>query len=185
MVSKGLPAWADSPAKESRAVQLNLQLDHLIQPLRQGGGAALFGGGDPLDKALEAAREAPGRFGFSEHRHAVLVNRGTISADHFIAQRLACDQFVGRMMTLAVAVERFRLAEGRIPDTAADVVPRFLPAVPLDVDGKPLRFQKQGDGFLIYSVGDDGVDSWHGTPPESSHWPQVGDGDWLLDFSPR
>ena len=145
----------------------------------------MFGGGDPLDKALEAARDAPGRVGFSMHRHAVLVHIGTISFERDIAERLACDQFVGRMMTLAVAVERFRLAEGRIPDTAADVVPRFLPAVPLDVDGQPLRFQKKGDSFLIYSVGDDGVDSWHGTPPEPPDWPQFGDADWLLDFSPR
>lgn len=60
----------------------------------------------------------------------------------------------------ALAVERFRIAhDGKLPDTLAEVVPRYLAAVPSDpYDGKPLRFLRLAKGFVVYSLGEDGDD---------------------------
>jgi len=59
----------------------------------------------------------------------------------------------------AIAVERFRLARGRLPSGLEEVVPQYMASVPLDpFDGKPVRFQRLDKGYAVYSVGPDGVD---------------------------
>ncbi|HEX7010442.1 MAG TPA: hypothetical protein VF184_10695 [Phycisphaeraceae bacterium] len=56
----------------------------------------------------------------------------------------------------ALAVERYRLDQGELPQNLADLVPQYLDAVPSDpFDGKPLRYLRLDAG---YSVGHDGVD---------------------------
>jgi len=58
----------------------------------------------------------------------------------------------------AVAVERYRLAQGVIPAALADLVPAFLPEVPMDpFNGEPLRFAVSEVAYAIFSVDDDGV----------------------------
>ncbi len=58
-----------------------------------------------------------------------------------------------------IAVERYRLAKGALPETLADLTPAFLDSVPTDpFDGQPMRFHKLASGFLVYSVGPDGTD---------------------------
>jgi hypothetical protein len=66
-----------------------------------------------------------------------------------------------RTVITAIALKRFQLQHGNFPEKLAELTPEFLPAVPLDpVDGKPLRYRRNADGtFLLYSVGDDGVDN--------------------------
>ena len=62
-----------------------------------------------------------------------------------------------RMTQTGIAVERFRLANQRLPENLNQLVPKFLPAVPEDpCDGQPLRFRLLEKGYLIYSVGKDG-----------------------------
>jgi hypothetical protein len=67
------------------------------------------------------------------------------------------EQIVTRMRvaSVALAVERWRLAhEGRLPDSLAQLVPGFLPAIPTDpFDGQPLRYRKLVRGYVVYSVG--------------------------------
>ena len=56
----------------------------------------------------------------------------------------------------ALAIQRYRLVAGKIPDMLADLVPTYLNAVPSDpFDGKDLRYEKLGIGFVVYSVGQD------------------------------
>jgi hypothetical protein len=56
----------------------------------------------------------------------------------------------------AVAVERYRLANGRWPERLDDVVPAYLSKIPIDpFDGQPLRFRRLKDGVIIYTVGED------------------------------
>jgi hypothetical protein len=51
----------------------------------------------------------------------------------------------------AVACERFRLKHGRFPKELAELVPAFLPAVPLNpFDGKALTFRAFDDRVAIY-----------------------------------
>lgn len=59
----------------------------------------------------------------------------------------------------AVAVERYRLANGRLPETLADLMPTFVQNVPADpFDGRPLRYRTLDPGYVVYSVGQDGTD---------------------------
>ena len=68
-----------------------------------------------------------------------------------------------RLAIAVAALERHRLANGGYPKTLADLVPQFLPTVPLDpMDGQPLRYRLDADGtFTLYSVGPNHTDD-HG-----------------------
>jgi ABC-type transport system involved in multi-copper enzyme maturation permease subunit len=56
----------------------------------------------------------------------------------------------------ALACERYRIARGIWPSALADLVPEFVITLPTDpFDGKPLRFRREKDCILIYSVGED------------------------------
>ena len=60
----------------------------------------------------------------------------------------------------ALAVERYRLANGRLPATLQDLVPTFIASVPVDpFDGQALRYQQLDPGYVVYSVGQDLADN--------------------------
>jgi hypothetical protein len=65
-----------------------------------------------------------------------------------------------RSAQAALGVERYRLANhDQLPNSLQDLVPSFLDAEPIDpFDGKPLRFKKLSKGYVIYSIGPDGID---------------------------
>jgi hypothetical protein len=65
-----------------------------------------------------------------------------------------------RISIAAIAVERFRLAHGKLPKRLDELVPQFLSAVPSDpFDGQPLRYHRLDKGYVIYSIGSDGEDN--------------------------
>lgn len=65
-----------------------------------------------------------------------------------------------RALRAAIAVERFRVKKGERPKTLADLVPEFLPAVPVDpFSGGVLRLQSGANSYTVYSVGKDKVDN--------------------------
>ena len=48
-----------------------------------------------------------------------------------------------RLALAAVAVARYRLANGQLPDRLEDLAPKYLESVPVDpFDGKPIRYKK-------------------------------------------
>jgi hypothetical protein len=60
---------------------------------------------------------------------------------------------------MALAIERYRLKEGKLPETVEMLVPGYLPQVYVDpFDGKPLRYKQTEPGYMIYTIGEDGVD---------------------------
>ena len=60
---------------------------------------------------------------------------------------------------IALAAQRYRLANGRLPQSIDDMVPDFLPSIPLDLyTGEPLHYAPTDDGFVVYSVGADRKD---------------------------
>ena len=65
-----------------------------------------------------------------------------------------------RLSLTALAEERWRLAhDGQVSESLADLVPTFLPAIPVDpFDGQPLRYKKLAKGYVIYSIGEDLTD---------------------------
>lgn len=59
----------------------------------------------------------------------------------------------------ALAIERYRLATGTLPDDLKALVPDYLEKVPIDLqDGQPLRYQRTEPGYRLYSVFEDGQD---------------------------
>lgn len=72
-----------------------------------------------------------------------------------------------RLALTALAVERFRLAEGHLPAELSLLTPRFLNSVPADpFDGHPIRYKRLNAGYTIYSVDADGHDDGGREAPE-------------------
>jgi len=90
---------------------------------------------------------------------------------------------------VACALERQRLANGKLPDTLDALTPQFMEKIPADViDGKPLHYRSKPDGgYVIYSVGwnktDDGGEVvWtKGKEPSAD----VTKGDWVWQMPVR
>jgi hypothetical protein len=52
----------------------------------------------------------------------------------------------------ALAIERYRLTTGHLPD-------KFTDSALVDpFDGQPLRYKKLAKGYVVYSIGEDGKD---------------------------
>jgi len=61
-----------------------------------------------------------------------------------------------RVARTALAVERYRLAEGKLPEGLTALAPDYLDAVPKDpFDGQDLRFKRLEKGYVVYSIGGD------------------------------
>ena len=84
-----------------------------------------------------------------------------------------------------IALHRYRLAHGDFPPALDQLVPEFLPTLPLDpMDGKPLRYRLKTSGPVLYSIGADGFDGG-GVRAEEEQDAYPGaespdDGDWVL-----
>jgi hypothetical protein len=90
------------------------------------------------------------------------------------AHRLA----VIRLLECDLAMRCFQHERGTWPAALDELVPEFLPTVPLDpFTGRPLIYRRQADGFLLYSTGPDQIDN--GGIPTSSEIPAPGE-DLLL-----
>src|SRR5665213_2234543 len=74
-----------------------------------------------------------------------------------------------RVVVAAIALKRFQLKHGKLPGSLDELSPEFFAKVPIDpYDGKPLRYHPKADGrYLLYSVGEDGVDDG-GNPTNSA-----------------
>lgn len=77
-----------------------------------------------------------------------------------------------RAARAGLAVERYRLAAGKLPDSLSDLVPAYLESVPKDpFDGKELRYKKLETGFVVYSIGEDlSDDGGREKTKESENW---------------
>jgi hypothetical protein len=65
-----------------------------------------------------------------------------------------------RLAVVASALERYFLAQGRYPDSLAELSPTFLPDPPLDpMTRQPWFYERTGDrSFRLYSAGPNGID---------------------------
>jgi hypothetical protein len=73
---------------------------------------------------------------------------------------LARDATGNCQMATMLALRAFQLERGRYPTTLRELTPRYLKHVPIDPfgDTEPLRYENQGNTYLLYSIGPDGVD---------------------------
>lgn len=82
-----------------------------------------------------------------------------------------------QLLPVALWLTVYRNENGQYPESLAQAVPKYLPAVPKDpfADG-PIRYQRRGEGFILYSVGQNGEDDQGRDPGESTEdgtdrWP--------------
>ncbi|OQB96351.1 MAG: Bacterial type II secretion system protein G [Candidatus Hydrogenedentes bacterium ADurb.Bin101] len=76
-----------------------------------------------------------------------------------LPQAKARDQARASLGATAMALGRYRLAEGQFPETLQALVPEYLAAVPEDpIDLQPLRYRRDEEGYVVYSIGTNGVD---------------------------
>jgi hypothetical protein len=104
---------------------------------------------DELTKAIEEAAR--------HHYHLSVMFLQFLGGESLEAE---CSARV-RLATTALAVERFRLAHGRLPENLNELVPQFLSALPVDPfdpANAGLRYHCLAKGYVIYSVGRDGHD---------------------------
>ncbi len=77
----------------------------------------------------------------------------------------------------ALAIERYRLATGRVPEKLEELVPQYLKEVPIDpFDGNPIRYRRTEPGYLLYSILGDGDNGGKEKQPKSSEpydWPFI------------
>ena len=86
--------------------------------------------------------------------------RPMLTASTKVATAFQRDQAALRCAAVMVALERYRRANRRWPESLNDLVPTYLPNVPLDpFSGTSLRYRRLDDGVVIYSVGPDGQDN--------------------------
>ncbi len=116
-----------------------------------------------------------------------------------IAARIAVPNFIKATQTtvrnqnsvnealIACALERYHIAHGEYPESLDALTPQFIEKVPHDIiDGGPLKYRKNNDSFVLYSIGwneeDDG-----GTPAkvDRNGTPDSNDGDWVWLPAPR
>jgi hypothetical protein len=79
---------------------------------------------------------------------------------YLLEDSIRCSHALTRSAITAIAAERFRQANGRWPDSLAELAAaRLLRAVPIDpFTLAPLHYRRVADGLLIYSTGPDKAD---------------------------
>jgi hypothetical protein len=127
-----------------------------------------------MNEAVEIARREPEDQLEGLQRLDVAAKRtgaGVLASEYELAQLLMPqlskvgaafrrDRAILRGAIIALALERFRLAENHWPEELKELVPAYLPAVPRDpFDGRAMRYRKLPDGVIVYSVGPDGKDN--------------------------
>ena len=61
-----------------------------------------------------------------------------------------------RAARVGLAVERYRLAAGKLPESLHELVPAYIESVPKDpFDGNEMRYRKLETGFVVYSICED------------------------------
>lgn len=59
-----------------------------------------------------------------------------------------------RAASTAAAIEMYALDRGELPESLSDLVPAYMPSVPVDpFDGNELRYAQTEEGYSVYSIG--------------------------------
>ena len=108
----------------------------------------------PADQRHRAVEAIDARYGVESQTNFLLVHvTPAIARVDLINLRGIAGLQTART---ALAIQRYRLAAGKLPDTLADLVPAYLDTVPKDpFDGHDLRYKKLEPGFVVYSINED------------------------------
>lgn len=112
----------------------------------------------PLHEQLALASALPEPGGGLSFFYTVLSSWSVTSLDSILKLTFRSDARQSAAV-VAIAIERFRLAEGRLPDSLTQLAPRYLSKFPADpYTGTPLIYRIEGKGFAVYSTGEDKTD---------------------------
>jgi hypothetical protein len=120
-----------------------------LEQLKQEGNSLKSHATGELAKAI--AREDMGGF-MGRLLSALLVRGLTFEAADLVETQEALGQ-------LAFSLAAYRADHGTYPDSLGALVPKYARRVSSDpFTEQPLRYRREGSGFLLYSVGQNGVD---------------------------
>jgi hypothetical protein len=113
-------------------------------------------------------------------RLRTVYTRGFLPAlDIGAIKALRCETERALLVT-DIALRRFQLRQAGFPEQLDELVPEYLPAIPIDrMDGRPVRYRLNPDGtFTLWSIGDDFVDQ--GGDPTPTRRPEQASWTWWL-----
>jgi hypothetical protein len=88
-----------------------------------------------------------------------LICRLRLGSDGSTIQHVARVNVQVDVCRTSLSIERYRLSNNNLPNKLDELVPAYLPVVPIDpFDGQPLHYKKLAKGYVVYSVGEDGKD---------------------------
>jgi len=133
---------------------------------------------EPWPQALEAFKvagqqaQARAQGGASPARVGRVLTGLLVPAVEAFTTATARDAAMNGATDAAIACERYRRRHGKLPQSLEELVPEFVPRVPVDpFDGEPLRYVATDGGYVVYSVGPDGTD--HGGRGDESGEPDL------------
>lgn len=115
---------------------------------------------------LETAPGQPRRR--RHHHHAPLpsFSKMLVSYNNLPLMAAQNEAYLGQCAA-AIALERYRVAQGTLPERLDLLAPAYLAAPPIDpFDLQPLRYLPKDQGYILYSVGLNGADDG-GVPGEN------------------
>jgi len=78
-----------------------------------------------------------------------------------------------------LACRLFKSRTGRYPESLEELVPGILKEIPIDpFTGKPLVYRREGEGFIVYSLGSNEKDDGGRSTYMISHMVTYKDDDW-------
>jgi RNA polymerase sigma factor (sigma-70 family) len=112
---------------------------------------------DPLPDRLKEFSDLIDSRVSEARNQGLLLNAAEWTADGPAASREARCVANSRLALTGIALEQFRAAHGNhYPDGLSELIPTCLDAPLTDpFDGHPLRYRKQGAGYVLYSIGPD------------------------------
>ncbi|MFN0128373.1 MAG: hypothetical protein ACKV19_17000 [Verrucomicrobiales bacterium] len=98
-------------------------------------------------------------------------------------RRIAAVHATARLAEAACALEAHAAENESPPDTLEALVPRYLTTVPLDLDGRPIRYSPVSatGRYKLWSIGSDGVDNGGAAKGGSQAWINT-TGDWVWEY---
>lgn len=164
---------------------VNLELEHLILPLRDQGLASSMRKAAELEQQLSVLRK--GWLTRLDHSLALLV----IPAVSQCTQSASYAQCLADQALIASALERYRLEQGAYPETLAAIKRSNGADLPADIaSGNPMGYRKTSDGrYALWCTGPDADDDGgrRNLSPDNPAKTKFRDpqyqGDWVWDFS--
>ncbi len=92
-------------------------------------------------------------------RRMAIISVVLTSLSSNLGIRAANHESMRRVALTAVALRLYSHEHGRYPKSLRELVPKYLPSVPLDpFTNKPIQYRRTEKGFVVWSIGWDGKD---------------------------